>query len=326
MTTLSTNEFHLTSDSSEITALVERARTLMRAAKSASTRKGYARDFRDFTEFCDARRFPSLPSTPEVVALYVAHASGHLRPATIARRLSAISAAHLAAGYADSPASTKHFIVGETWKGARRLLGVAQHAKAPLVAAHVRSLVRSCPTGLLGLRDRALILTGFAGGFRRSELAAIDLASLSFDDCGVLIHLRRSKTDQEGEGRTVALPFGAHEDTCPVMALKNWLSAALITYGAVFRGIDRHGNVSSRAINSDSIARVLKRAAARAGLETAEVAGHSLRSGLVTQGCIDGISPVAIMEVTGHRTMAMLKRYCRSAQVPASAGAAARGL
>src|SRR5208282_3908116 len=206
-----------------------------------------------------------LPSTPQTVALYIADCVNHLAAATISRRLASISKAHQAAGFKDSPASTKHFVVGEVLKGARRKLGVAQKGKDPLLLDDVRRIIAACPANLLGLRDRALVLVGFAGAFRRSELVSIDVSDLTFsEDTGLIVHLRHSKTDQEGEGYDVAIPFGEHEETCPVVALRAYLRAAAIKEGKVFRGINRHGKPGS-SLHANSVATILKRAAVRAG-------------------------------------------------------------
>ena len=318
------NQFHPFCENPELRELVERAQNLMMSARSPATRKGYARDFLDFEKFCAGFGFLSMPAEGSTIALYLAECSKRLRPTTIARRLAAIAAAHKAAGY--DRGAMRSFVVEETHKGIRRTLGVAQHGKAPLLAKDVCKLVANCPNNLLGRRDRALILIGFGGGFRRSELSAIGLEDVIFEDFGVLIALRKSKTDQEGEGRTVAIRFGVRREACPVEALRDWIAKAHLVTGPVFRGVDRHGRVSERAINPASIARLLKRAASRAGLGTAEVSAHSLRAGLVTQASLNGISLLAVMEVTGHRTMATVRRYYRPGQVLLASSAAAPGL
>ena len=206
-------QFPLTSQPSGIDDLIQKANDLMHSAKADSTRKAYRNDWRAFESWCQAHNLPSLPSTPQTIALYIADCVNHLAAATISRRLASISKAHQAAGFKDSPASTKHFVVGEVLKGARRELGVAQKGKDPLLLDDVRRIIAACPDNLLGLRDRALTLVGFAGAFRRSELVSIEVSDLTFsENTGLIIHLRHSKTDQEGEGCDVAIPFGAHED------------------------------------------------------------------------------------------------------------------
>ena len=205
--------------------LIQKANDLIRAAKAPSTRKAYQSDFRIYDSWCTDHGLTSLPSAPETIALYIASCVvARLAPATIARRLASISKAHQAAGFEDSPASTKHFVVGEVLKGARRTLGVAQKCKDPLLLNDICRLLAACPKNLLGLRDRALILTGFAGAFRRSELCAMAVSDLCFSDSGLVINVPRSKADQEQAGDKVAIPFGEHEDTCPIKALREWLA------------------------------------------------------------------------------------------------------
>jgi site-specific recombinase XerD len=282
--------------------LIQKANDLIRAAKAPSTRKAYQSDFRIFQSWCADHGLASLPSAPETIALYIASCVvARLAPATIARRLASISKAHQAAGFEESPASTKHFIVSEVLKGARRTLGVAQKCKDPLLLNDIRRLLDSCPKNLLGLRDRALILTGFAGAFRRSELCAMTVCDLSFLDSGLVINLPRSKADQEQAGDKVAIPFGEHAETCPIKALREWLAAANITSGAVFRAVDRHNKVAATGLHRDSIAEILKTAATRAGINATNIAGHSVRAGMATQAALNGSSERAIAKTTRHR-------------------------
>lgn len=304
--------------------LVERARALMENARSAVTRSGYARDFAAYQLFCRAHGLPAMPLSGPVVALYLADCSTRLRTATIARRIAAIADAARRSG--SSTEALRSFVVRETWKGIRRTLGIAPVVKSPLLAAAVRDLVRACPETMLGMRDRVLVLVGFAGGFRRSELTAIGLDQLTFASDAVTISVPRSKADQEGEGRTVTLRRASSKETCPVAAIEAWVRGAGIKDGLLLRSVDRQGRVGG-GINPDSIARILKRAAARAHLaiDLSAIAGHSLRAGLVTQASLDGISPLAVMEVTGHRTMAVVKRYFR-AQLAGGPSAAGAGL
>jgi len=221
---------------------------------------------------------PFLPSTPETVALYIADRASTLASGINTRRLTSITKAHQAAGYVDSPATTRHFVIGETLKGIRRTIGTAQHGKDPLLAADIRRIVAARRRDLLGIRDSALVLAGFAGGFRRSELARMNLCDLKCSTDGVVVTVRKSKTDQEGAGREVGLPFGASPETCPVRALRQWLDRAGIREGPVFRSVGRYGHVSRRGLHRDSIGKLLKRAAGRAGLKGDGLGGHSLSS------------------------------------------------
>jgi len=200
--------------------LIRKAKSLVAAAKAPATLKAYRNDWRDFESWCRVHNLPALPSTPETVALYIADRASTLASGTITRRLTSIAKAHQAAGVTNSPATTRHFVVGETLKGIRRTIGTAQQGKAPLLSADIRRIIIARREDLLGLRDAALVLVGFAGGFRRSELAGIRLCDLKFSADGVVVSVRKSKTDQEGAGREVGLPFGASPETCPVRALR----------------------------------------------------------------------------------------------------------
>jgi integrase len=171
--------------------------------------------------------------------------------------------------------------VGETLESIRRTIGTAQHGKAPLLSADIRRIITARRTDMLGLRDAALVLVGFLGGFRRSELSGIHICDLKFSTDGIVVSIRKSKTDQECAGRDV-LPFGASQDTCPVRALRQWLDRAAIRDGPVFRAVGRYGHVSRRGLHSDSIGKLLKRAASRAGSKVEALGGHSLRAGCVT--------------------------------------------
>jgi site-specific recombinase XerD len=310
-------QYSLNTQQPNLTDLIQRANALMNAAKANSTRKAYRTDWRDFESWCSAHQLPSLPSTPETVSLYIADCVSRLAPATISRRLASITKAHQAAGFENSPASTKHFVVCEVLKGARRTLGVAQKGKDPLLLNDVRRIIDACPPNLLGLRDRSLVLIGFAGAFRRSELASLYMSDLTFSSPtgGVVVHLRHSKTDQEGAGREVAIPPGEHAVTCPVRTLREWIQAIGIKDGAVFRGIDRHGHISKSGLHPDSIGTIVKRAAARAGLDATNLAGHSMRSGMATQAAMNGAGERSIAKTTGRKSRRILRRYIRSGQL-----------
>ena len=316
----------LAARSPDLEDLIEKARAYIHAAKSPATLRAYRTDFEDFTRFCQEHHLAHLPATPTTVALYIADRAGSLRSATITRRLTSITKAHQAAGFEASPASSHHFVVSETLKGIRRSIGTAQEGKAPLLTSDIRRIVGSCPETLLGLRDRALILVGFAGAFRRSELAAIDLAHLSFTQDGLVIDLCRSKTDQEAAGRKVGIPFGKDDATCPVRVLRRWLAESSITSGAVFRGVTRHGKLSRRGLHKDCVGWIVKRAASRASLKPEQLGGHSLRAGCVTQAAMNGVSEPDIMRQTGHKSAEMLARYIRIGEIFTRNAAAGLGI
>lgn len=293
-----------------LASLTAQARHFAAAAKAPNTLRAYAADWSDFQEWCRAHQLAPLPAAVETVALYLTDRARTLKTSSLARRLTTISRAHQAAGHA-SPAAMQHALVSEVWKGIRRQKGTAETGKKPFLTADLQQVFRQLPDDLQGRRDRALLLTGFAGGFRRSELAALTIDHLETTAEGIVVRLARSKTDPEGQGRPVALPYGSDPLTCPVRALNEWLARAAITSGAVFRAVDQFGLVSERALHPDSIGWIVKRAAGRAGLQAMEYAGHSLRSGLATQAAMNGASELAIMKQTGHRSLATVRKYIR---------------
>lgn len=204
-------------------------------------------------------------------------------------------------------------LVAETLKGIKRTHGTAPKQKAPVLTEDLRLMLRLVADNLQGRRDRAILLVGFAGAFRRSELVALDVADLKFQAEGLLVTLRRSKTDQEGEGRYVAIPQGLHADTCPVRAMEAWLQGAGVTDGPVFRPVRKGGFLRSTRLTGHAIASVVKRYAKRAGLPVESFSGHSLRAGFVTSAARAGEPERRIMRQTGHKSIEMVLRYVRQA-------------
>jgi site-specific recombinase XerD len=305
--------------------LVERAEAFVRAAKSPATLRAYRSDWAHFEAWCQCHQLSALPAEPATVALYLTDLASCRAAGTITRRLTSISKAHQATGL-DTPATTRHLAVSETLKGIRRTIGTSQRCKAPLLTKDLRKIIEHLPAGLMGVRDRALLLVGFAGGFRRSELASLTLADATFTNDGLVVLLRHSKTDQEGKGRKLAIPWGTHPDTCPVRSLREWITVAGIEDGALFRGVSRHGVLSGEALNKDSIGLIIKRAAERAGYDSSLVGGHSLRAGLATQAAMNGASELTIMQQTGHRSLTILRRYIRDGDLWRRNAAANLGL
>ncbi|HWQ55914.1 MAG TPA: tyrosine-type recombinase/integrase [Bryobacteraceae bacterium] len=291
-----------------LAAVADTAREYIRASKSDATRRAYRGDWSDFTAWCRANGAPALPASPDTVVLYVTAAAASHAVSTLTRRLAAISQAHKTAGY-DSP--TGAAAVRAVMTGIRRAKGTAQNAKAPTMTDDIRAMVAALPAGLLGVRDRALLLVGFAGAFRRSELVGLDQGDVETTRDGLVITLRRSKTDQEGEGRKVAIPYGSNPDTCPVRALDDWLAASGITTGPLFRYVNRHGQLGTQALSGFAVSKAVKRAVAAAGLDASKYSGHSLRAGLATSAAAAGVSERIIMKQTGHRSVNMVRRYIR---------------
>jgi site-specific recombinase XerD len=287
---------------------LERAREFARHSKAENTLRGYRADWRDFYLWCERNGATALPASPEAVAAYIADCAGRLKCGSIQRRLNAIAEAHKAMGL-DSPTSSG--MVRNTFKGIRRAVGTAATQKAPALTEDIRAMVAATDEGLIGHRDRALILLGFAGAFRRSELIGLEVTDLSFTRDGLTITLRRSKTDQEGQGRKIGLPYGSNPETCPVRVVQAWLEFAYVTVGPVFRSINRHGQVQAGGLSSIDVARIVKKLAERAGLDPAKYAGHSLRAGHATSAARAGASERSIMNQTGHKSVQMVRRYIR---------------
>ncbi|MEN9936567.1 MAG: hypothetical protein RLZZ387_3146 [Chloroflexota bacterium] len=304
-------------------AALEAVRRFAEQSRSAATRRAYQADWRDFSRWCEARALPHLPAAPVTVAAYLAESAARLKPSTLQRRLASISQAHQLAGH---PSPTRDEQVRTVLKGIRRVRGTAPAQKAAAGTEVVRALVAALGDDLAGLRDRALLLVGFAGAFRRSELVALDAADVTFAPEGMLLRLRRSKTDQEGRGETKGIPLGKNAGTCPVRALQAWVRAAAITEGPLFRRVDRWGRVGAARLSDRSVARVVQRAAAAAGFDPADYAGHSLRAGFATSAAAAGVSDRAIMRQTGHRSRQMLDRYVRAGGVFRENAAAEVGL
>lgn len=307
----------------DLAATAERARGYIRQAKAANTIRAYRADWADFTAWCEARGLRPLPAEPSTVAFYLSWLTERCKTSTLQRRLSAIAQAHKTAGF-DPP--TAHPIVRNTWQGIKRAKGTAQEGKAPAVTADIRAMVATLPDNLLGLRDRALLLVGFAGAFRRSELVGLDVQDVQFTREGLVVTIRRSKTDQEGQGQTIGIPYGSNPATCPVRALEDWLSASGITEGPIFRPVNRHGQVLPGRLSDKAVALVVKRAARAAGLDPARYAGHSLRAGLATAAAAAGVSERAIMAQTRHKSVTVARKYIRLGSLWQENAAAAVGL
>ncbi len=302
-------------------ALRGRAEEHIRRSKSVATLRAYQSDAGNFSLWCGQHGLGGLPAEPDTVALYLtACAEAGASISTLRRRVVSISQVHKAKGL-PSPTATE--TVRRVLSGIAREAGSRPRQVAALRLGMLTAMLDATPEDdLLAVRDRAILLIGFAGGFRRSELAALEVEDLTFVDEGVDVLIRRSKTDQEGEGRTIGIPRGRRQQTCPVHALRRWLGIAEITAGPLWpviapngrpgtRRRSPQGRLGSRRLDAQGIARVVQRAATRAGLDAKEFAGHSLRAGFATEAAARGASERAIMRQTGHRSVEMVRRYIR---------------
>jgi integrase len=296
----------------EIEEIADQTRAYVAATRTRSTLRAYAADWRHFSAWCAARHLQALPASPQVVALYITRLARERRVATVQRRLAAIAQAHGDAGH---PSPTEDRLVRKTMTGIRRTHGTAPRRKAATRTPLLRQMVRDLPETPEGARDRALLLMGFAGAFRRAELVALDRADLTFDPDGVRVSIRSSKTDPEAAGAVIGLPFGAHPETCPVRALRAWLALLEDEEPAVFRRISRWGTPCRARLSPQSVALIVKRRAAAIGQDPRLFAGHSLRAGMATSAAAGGATERDIMRQTRHRSVETARRYIREGEL-----------
>jgi site-specific recombinase XerD len=290
---------------------LERAANFARQEKAPSTRAAYRSDFAAFQSWCSRHGVASLPAAPETVAGFLAaEAEAGRKPATIGRRCAAIRYAHKLAGI-EPPTHAE--AVKATLRGIRRSLGTAPARKAPAVAETLRDMARVAQDRIKGLRDRALLLLGFGGAFRRSELVALDVADIEETDEGLRVTIRRSKTDQEGQGVTIAIVRGGA--CCPVKALRAWLGAAGISEGPVFRPVRKGGKVRDLRLSAKSVNDIVKAYAGHVGLDGAAYGAHSLRAGFLTSAARKGASVFKMRDVSRHKSMDVLQSYVRDADL-----------
>ena len=276
----------------------------LRNSKSLNTLRAYQSDFNDFSLFCSRNGFDSMPTQPKILALYLTELSSKSKFSTLKRRLASISILHKIKGhYID----TKHPIIMENLMGIKRVKGSNQKGKKPLLISNLKQLINaideSNEKNIRKSRDKAIILIGFSGGFRRSELVNIENEDVEFVEEGVKIYVKRSKTDQSGEGMIKAIPYFDNNQFCPVIALKNWLKVLDKTQHKIF-------NISDK-----NVALIIKKYANLAGLDSKKYAGHSLRSGFATSTAESGAEERNIMAMTGHKSTEMVRRYIKEANL-----------
>lgn len=281
---------------------------------SKNTLRAYASDWAQFMDWCEQMEVAFLPAAPGTVAYFIVYLADHRKNkvSTIDRKLAAIRHYHAVNGF-QSPTDTTGIEL--TMRGVRRQHGTAQTGKAAATVDTLRKLVAVCDMSLAGLRDRALLLVGYAGAFRRSALVALEMRDLTFQAEGLRVLIRKDKTDQEQRGRTIGIAYGSHYETCPVRSLRAWLDAAGITEGPVFRTFTGHGSVRKNPLDGGDVARIVKRRCEEAGLDPEAYAGHSLRAGFATQAAMNGVQERTIAKQTGHKSMEVLRRYIREGEL-----------
>ncbi len=292
-----------------VAGLSEQAKAFQRAGKAKSTQRAYASDVAQFTAWCSQFGFQALPATPLAVLEFLSHeATRGAKASTIARRLAAIRYAHKLAGIADP---TDDEGLREGMRGIRRHIGTRPTQKAAATADILAALLMRTPDTLTGKRDRALLALGFAGAFRRSELVALNVEDLSEDPDGLRVLVRRGKTDQEGQGFEKAIPAGRF--IRPVAMLREWLDAAGITSGPLFRPVNKAGRVEAERLGPKTVERVVKHYCTAAGLDASTFGAHSLRAGYITTAAERGADLARIMDQSGHRDPRTVVGYIRRA-------------
>jgi len=276
----------------------------LRQSKSSNTLRAYQSDYKDFAAFCAKNGFSSMPTEPRILALYLTHLSSGCKFSTLKRRIASISVVHKLKGhYID----TKHPLIIENLLGIKRVKGSNQKAKKPILINDLKLIIKAINASkekyIRKLRDKTIILVGFSGGFRRSELVSIDYEDIEFVSEGVKIFIKRSKTDQSGEGMIKAIPYFDNEEFCPVKTLRLWITQSSISSGKIF-------NISDK-----SVVLIIKKYANLAGLDSEKYAGHSLRSGFATSTAESGAEERNIMAMTGHKTTQMVRRYIKEANL-----------
>lgn len=278
----------------------------IRESLAENTRVAYLSDLAHFENWGGR-----IPATPETIAEYLAAHANVLSVATLNRRLAALAKVHRSRGFSN-PTSVE--VVKATLRGLKRIKGAAQRQATPLIKEDLFVVLEAMGLGLKDVRDRALLLLGFAGGFRRSELIGLNCDDVVLVRQGLQVTLRRSKTDQDGAGRKIGIPSGKGR-WCPVAALEQWLAASGITEGPIFRPVDRHHQVGPKRLSSDAVSLVVRERVQATGIDPRRYSGHSLRAGLATSAARAGVSSWKIRQQTGHASDAMLSRYIRDGEL-----------
>jgi len=301
----------------DIKALQQETLLNLQSSKAINTVRAYKSDFNDFGLFCAQNGFKSLPSEPKIVALYLTYLSTkNAKMSTLKRRLVSIGVIHKLKGhYLD----TKHPSIIENIMGIKRRKGSIQKGKKPLLINSLKTIIdvidQQNKEKIKILRDRSIILIGFSGGFRRNEIVSLNYDDLDFVPEGLKIKIKRSKTDQFGEGSIKALPYFDNSQYCPVVSLKNWIDIARINSGALFRRFSKGSRLTEKRLTDQTVALLIKEYLQLAGIDNKNYSGHSLRSGFATSAAESGAEERSIMAMTGHKSSEMVRRYIKEANL-----------
>ena len=301
----------------DIKALQEETLLNLKNSKASNTVRAYKSDFNDFGLFCAQNGFRSLPSEPKIVSLYLTHLSTKdAKMSTLRRRLVSIGVIHKLKGhYLD----TKHPSIIENIMGIKRRKGSFQKGKKPILINDLKLIINVIDElnkkEIKKLRDRSLILIGFSGGFRRNEIVSLDYDDLDFVEEGLKITIKKSKTDQFGEGSIKALPYFDNSQYCPVLSIKKWLEISKITSGPLFRRFSKGSKLSESRLTDQTVALLIKEYLRLTGIDSKNYSGHSLRSGFATTAAESGVEERSIMAMTGHKSTEMVRRYIKEANL-----------
>ena len=301
----------------DIKSLQEETLLNLKSSKANNTIRAYKSDFKDFSLFCVQNGFKPLPSEPKIISLYLTHLSTKdVKMSTLKRRLVSIGVIHKLKGhYLD----TKHPAIIENIMGIKRRKGIVQKGKKPILISSLKLIINAIDQQekekIKKLRDKSIILTGFSGGFRRNEIVALDYDDLDFVPEGLKITIRKSKTDQFGEGSVKALPYFDNLQYCPVVTLKNWITVSKIKSGPIFRRFSKGSKLSDNRLTDQTVALLIKKYLNLAGIDSKNYSGHSLRSGFATSAAESGAEERSIMAMTGHKSVEMVRRYIKEANL-----------
>ncbi len=301
----------------DLNALKEETLLNLKSSKSYNTTRAYKSDFKDFSLFCAQNGFKNLPSEPKIVSLYLTQLSTKdVKINTIKRRLVSIGVIHKLKGhYLD----TKHPSIIENIMGIKRRKGSIQTGKKPILIKDLKKIInvidQKNKKEIKKFRDRSIILIGFSGGFRRNEITSLDFDDLDFVNEGLKINLRRSKTDQFGEGIEKGLPYFENSEYCPVKSVQRWIEIANIKSGPLFRRFTKGLNLSNNRLTDQTVALIIKEYLELAGINSKNYSGHSLRSGFATSAAESGVEERIIMAMTGHKSPEMVRRYIKEANL-----------
>jgi site-specific recombinase XerD len=301
----------------DIKFLQEETLLNLKNSKANNTLRAYKSDFHDFGLFCVKNSFKPLPTEPRIVSLYLTYLSTkNIKISTIKRRLVSIGVVHKLKGhYLD----TKHPSIIENIMGIKRRKGSIQKGKKPLLINNLKQIIDVIDSHnneeIKKFRDRSIILIGFSGGFRRNEIVSLDYEDLDFVGEGLKINLKRSKTDQFGEGAVKGLPYFDNSQYCPVLSLKKWIEVSNIKYGPLFRRFAKGSKLTENRLTDQTVALLIKEYLKLAGIDSKNYSGHSLRSGFATSAAESGAEERSIMAMTGHKSTEMVRRYIKEANL-----------